>query len=88
MGTEEAHNLVLTKLAERRLQPKVIEKNFTGVLNGVNNKSLTVQGYEVFSDTDVEGDWSHQGWRQMNATSEDTPSAIYRYEVYLKVVFT
>jgi hypothetical protein len=85
---EEVHNLVLTKLAERRLRPNVIEKNFTGVLNGVNNRSLTVSGYEVLLDTEHEGDWSHSGWQQMNALSEDDPNAVYRYEIYLKVVFT
>src|ERR1700758_5361665 len=85
MGTEEVHNLVLTKLAERRLRPNVIEKNYTGVLNGVNNRSLTVQGYELLLDTDVAGP---DGWRQMNADMQDGPNAVYRYEVYLKLVFS
>ena len=88
MATEEVHTLVLTKLAERRLRPNVIEKNFTGVLHGVNNRSLMVQGYELFSDTDTEGDWAHHGWRQLNADEDDNPNAVYRFEVYLKLVFT
>src|SRR5215472_15818373 len=88
MATEEVHTLVLTKLAERRLRPNVIEKNFTGVLHGVNNRSLMVQGYELLSDTDTEGEWAHHGWRQLNADEDDNPNAVYRFEVYLKLVFT
>ena len=88
MATEEVHHLVLTKLAERRLRPNVIEKNFTGVLNGVNNRSLTVQGYELLLDTETEHDYMNVGWRQMNADYEDdNPNAVWRYEVYLKLVF-
>lgn len=84
MGTEEVHNLVLTKLAERRLRGNVIEKNYTGVISGVNNKSLTVQGYKLVLNTDEVED----GWLQLNADEDDNPNAVYRYEIYLKLVFT
>lgn len=79
---EEVHNLVLTKLAERRLQPKVIEKNCTGILAGTNNRSLTVQGY--IAELDTEKGYG-SGWKVFD---DYGGSAVYRYEVYLKVIFS
>ena len=83
MGTEEVHTLILTKLAERQLQPKVIEKNYDGVIKGANNRSLAVQGYSVELDTDQ--GYEGRGWMQMDDFSG---SAVYKYEYYLRVVYS
>jgi ATPase family associated with various cellular activities (AAA) len=83
MATEEVHTLVLTKLAERQLQPKVIEKNYTGVIVGVNNRSLSVQGYSVELNTD-EG-FANRGWKQLEDFSGN---AVWKYEYYLRVVYS
>jgi hypothetical protein len=85
---EEVHTLVLTKLAERQLQPKVIEKNYNGVISGANNRSLSVQGYAVELNTDEgflgEGE-ARRGWKQLEDLSGN---AIYKYEIYLRVVYS
>jgi hypothetical protein len=80
----EEHQLVLTKLAERSLQEKVIAKNREGLINSVNNRSLTVQGWSVEADFDTDKDWRHEGWRQF--TDHETGSN-YKYEMYLKIVY-
>jgi hypothetical protein len=84
MPMEQTHKLVLSKLADRQLQPKVIEKNFSGVLAGVNNKSLTVAGYTVELDTG-DTDVPTRGWKQFY---DHQGNATYRYEVYLKIVYS
>jgi hypothetical protein len=81
--TEEVHTLVLTKLAERQLRPNVIEKNYTGILNGANNRSLTVQGYTV--ELDTERGYLNNGWKQ---TNDYSGMAVYKYEIYLRVVYS
>lgn len=80
----EEHQLVLTKLAERSLQEKVIAKNREGLTNSVNNRSLTVQGWSIEADLDTVSDYSHRGWRQF---SEHDNGSNYRYEMYLKIVY-
>jgi hypothetical protein len=80
----EEYQLVLTKLAERSLQEKVIAKNREAVTNSVNNRSLTVQGWSVEANLDTEKDYSHDGWRQF---ADYETGANYKYEMYLKIVY-
>lgn len=77
---EETHTLVLTKLAERSLQEKVIQKNRDGVIARVNTRSLTIAGWMLESDEDT-----GPGWKQYNV---DNNGAVYRYEMYLKLVYS
>lgn len=84
---EETHTLVLTKLAERSLQDKVIAKNRDALIAKVNTRSLTIAGWTLEADMDL-GDWGHggrQGWKQLHVTDN---GAAYKYEMYLKLSFS
>lgn len=81
---EECHHLTLTKLAERALQPKVIQKNMDALCSAVNTRSLTVGGWTIEMDPDRDGDWQHQGWKQRDSYEN---GANYKYEMYLKICF-
>jgi hypothetical protein len=83
---EEVHNLILTKLAERTLQTKAIEKQLDFLIKGANNRSLAVQGWEIEADS-IER-WDGQpgpAWRQRDDLSGN---AVYKYEMYLKVTYS
>lgn len=80
---EQEHKLVLTKLAERALQEKVIAKNRDGIVAKVNTRSLQVAGWSLEADLSV--DYRGLGWRQHSEWKND---ANYRYEMYLKIVYS
>ena len=82
---EEVHSLVLTKLAERSLQTKAIEKQLDGLVKSANSRHLQIQGWEI--DADPTTKWNGDpgpAWRQCDDLSG---TAIYKYEMYLKIAY-
>lgn len=87
MTYTETHKIVLTKLAQRNLQEKVIEGNITSLLASINNKSLAVRGWTVDRDKRT-SEYSYRpsrSWRQRIAGYQT--DAEYIYEMYLTVTF-
>lgn len=79
---EETHTLVLTKLAERSLQDKVVNKNRDGLVSAVNTRSLTVNGWTLEPDLTL---GNGMGWKQHYDHETD---ANYRYEMYLTISYS
>jgi len=91
----QEHKLVLTKLAERQLQVKVIQKNIDSILisKSVNNRSLKMAGWTVEADPIGHGDreeWQRRRmepelpWQQNQIVDNGSN---YRYDMFLRVVF-
>ena len=80
---EETHHLVLTKLAERSLQEKVIARNRDGIINRVNTRSLTVAGWVC--EADFQAEWDTKGWKKRYGNGDGSN---YKYEMYLRIVYS
>lgn len=79
---EETHTLVLTKLAERSLQEKVIQKNIDGLLAKVNTRTLTIAGWTLEQDK-VLG--NGRGWTQHYDYGN---GSTYKYEIFLNLEYS
>lgn len=69
---------MLVKIAERALREDVIGKNLDAILKSINNRSLSVSGWNV--EADLERDHG-KGWHH-----EGSPG-YYKYQMFLKIVF-
>jgi ATPase family associated with various cellular activities (AAA) len=97
MYTEE-HHLVFVKLAERALRENVIEKNQANLVAGMNNRSLSVEGWSSEAEkigTGTKGEWFYKRYGEENPvdrpawTQHETygNGASYKYEMYVKVSY-
>jgi hypothetical protein len=99
MTYKEEHHLVFVKLAERALRENVIEKNQKNLIDGMNNRSLSVEGWTTTAEligSGTKGDWyfnrygSEDGVDRPAWTQHETygNGASYKYEMYVQVSYT
>jgi hypothetical protein len=77
--TATAHDVVLTKPAQRRLREKAMMGNLTALLAATNNKSLAISGWKLEARED-------QSWSVIdNPPTDETP---YTYHLHVIVNYT
>jgi hypothetical protein len=78
-ATATAHDVVLTKPAQRRLREKAMMGNLTALVAATNNKSLAVSGWTLEARED-------QPWTVVdNPPTDETP---YTYNLHVVVTYT